>query len=381
MIFKIHKKKWAFLFACSAMLALALGDNIRGPLFSDLLSFFSVNNSQGSFTFALATFAGLLGNLASVPLLRKITMSQLLVGSLVLLGIGLLIMGTGAVFSIYLLGSFVFGFGMGTVGISQNLLITENVEIGQQPKALSFMHSIYGLGSLLAPLMAAWATGFFQNWQSAFILTAVLTGVIFVGALITRAQPLFHVAHYEHDPHSPKSPKKSLFMFGGIFAFYVVAEILVSSRLALYLRTYRQMSLTESSQYVTYFFVFLLMGRLFFSVKKLSIPLKNQLSIFLLVSIVFIILGLLVHPFFFALTGLSMSGYYPLSMGYISSEAKERRRQFLTFAITFQSFCVISMHILVGYLTDQFGLFYAFGVGVVSLLLALVCVLFHPKPY
>ena len=76
-----------------------------------------------------------------------------------------------------------------------------------------------------------------------------------------------------------------------------------------------------------------------------------------------------------------MAPYYPLSMSYISSQTGDRRRQFLTFAITFQSVCVITMHILVGYLTDQFGLFYAFGVGLISLLLALVCVQFHPKPY
>jgi hypothetical protein len=39
------------------------------------------------------------------------------------------------------------------------------------------------------------------------------------------------------------------------------------------------------------------------------------------------------------------------------------------------------MHLGVGYLTDHFGLFSAFGVGIISLLLALVCINFHPKIY
>ena len=33
----------------------------------------------------------------------------------------------------------------------------------------------------------------------------------------------------------------------------------------------------------------------------------------------------------------------------------------------------------VGFLTDRYGLFYAFGVGLVSLVLSLICVNFHPE--
>ena len=298
MIFNIHKKKWAFLFACLAMLVLALGDNIRGPLFADLLKNFSISNAKGSFTFAIASLAGLLGNLVCTPLLKKVTMSQLLVGSIFILGLGLLVMGISQDFLSYSSGAFIFGFGIGTVGISQNLLVTENVEAQQQSKALSFLHSIYGFGSLLAPLLASWAAGFFNYWQAAFLLSSGLAAIIFVGTLITRAQPLFQISHYEIDSKSQKSPRQSLLMFGGMFAFYVVAEILVSSRLALFVRTYCQMDLVESSRYVAYFFVFLLIGRLFFSIKKFNFSLKHQLSIFLIFSAFFIVLGLVVHPFF-----------------------------------------------------------------------------------
>jgi hypothetical protein len=37
------------------------------------------------------------------------------------------------------------------------------------------------------------------------------------------------------------------------------------------------------------------------------------------------------------------------------------------------------MHLGVGLLTDSFGLFYAFGVGIFALALSLICLNLHPK--
>lgn len=381
MIFHLEKKKWAFIFACLSMLVLAFGDNARGPLFADMLEFFKVNNAQGSWTFAIASMASLAGNISSVALLRRMTMSQLLVMSLLFLGVGMFVMGNASQFNIYLLGSVFFGFGMGTVGIAQNLLISENVSPNEQSRAFSFLHSIYGLGSFIAPMLAAQSALATKNWQSGFIVVSVIALITFIFSIVARAKPLFVISHYEVDPQLPKSPLSSLFIIGGVFAFYVVAELLISTRLALYLRTYFQMNLEQSSHYVTYFFIFLLLGRLVFAIKKFKAPLKKQLILSLVLSIMTIGLGLYIHPFFLVLSGLTMAPFYPLSVTYISEIAKDRKRQFITFAISYQTFCVITMHIAVGYLTDYFGLFYAFGVGLISLLLSLLCVLFHPRPY
>jgi len=381
----VAKKYWVFIFTYLSMFVLGMGDNVRGPLFSDLLSNFHLSNWQGSFSFAIASTAALCGNIASAYLFKKFTLKDVLTAALIIMFAGLLSMGLANQFSIYVLGSVLFGVSMGLLGVTQTLLISETVQPEQQSKAMSGMHGIYGLSSLLAPIVAAQSAHIFNFWQAGFFVVAATTLIFALGSIFLKSNPNFVVYQKPENPNQVSDEKNSLLSLlsiGGIFAFYVVAEIMVSSRLALYMRTYFQMDLDGSSEYVTYFFIFLLAGRMLFAIKAFPVSLKRQLNISLCGSLLFLVLGLKVHPFFLVLLGFSMAPYYPLSITYISEQTGiYKKRQFLTFALSFQSLCVITMHMGVGYLTDHFGLFYAFGVGIISLVLALVCVNVHPKVY
>lgn len=382
MLLSVSKKYWAFIFTYVSMFVLGISDNVRGPLFSDLIQNFSLSNSEGSATFALASTAALLANASSTYFFKFFNLKQVLSASLMIMAAGTLLMGAAPDFMTYMLGAALFGASMGFMGVTQTLLIAESVEPERQTKALSGLHGIYGLSSLLAPLIASQAPHIFGPWRAGFFVASAMSFIFAIGAVALNSNPKFVVHELPKETSEQKSSFFTLFVFGGIFAFYVVAEILVSSRLALYMRTYFQMDLESSSRYVTYFFVFLLLGRFLFAVKSFGASLRKQLNISLCVSLVSLILGLKVHPFFLALLGFTMAPFYPLSIIYISEQTGSRKkRQFITFALSFQSLCVISMHMGVGYLTDQFGLFYAFGVGIISLLLALVCVNFHPKVY
>jgi MFS transporter, FHS family, glucose/mannose:H+ symporter len=378
-LIRFHKDQWVLFFSCTTMFVFGLADNIRGPLFADLMDFFKLTNTQGSLSFAATSAAALVGNVLSAHLLKHMTLARLLIFSLFLMALGLLFMGLASSFNLYLVSAIIFGLSLGLMTVAQNLIVAESIEPEKQSKALSGLHGLYGLSSLLAPILASRAPEFFGPWRSAFFVTSSIALVILLISFLIRPEPGFTIEEHRIVEDKDKPSWSLLFSFGGIFAFYVVAEILVSTRLALYMRTYFNMNLEQSSNYVTYFFIFLLVGRVFFAFKAFAASLKSQLTISLLVSILFLVLGLTVNPFFLALVGLSMAPFYPLSVAYISRQTGAEKRKFITFAISFQSFCVITMHIGVGYLTDRFGLFYAFGVGIVSLVLSLLCVNLHPR--
>ena len=57
MLFRLSKTQWAVFFAFVSMFALGGSDNIRGPLFPELLRYFQLTNSQASLSFAVASFA------------------------------------------------------------------------------------------------------------------------------------------------------------------------------------------------------------------------------------------------------------------------------------------------------------------------------------
>ena len=363
------------------MFVLGMSDNIRGPLFPELLSYFKLSNAEGSFSFAAASAAALFGNIISTALFKKYNLAQILCLSLFTMAVGLFFMGVVPQFYLYILGAIVFGLSIGLMGVTQNVMVAENVEPGKQSKALSGLHGVYGFSSLIAPLIASYSPHIFGNWRAAFFITAIIATIFALASVGIQSDPKFEVHPVIDKAESSQNSFWVLACFGGIFAFYVMAEIMVSTRLALYMRTYFNMDLESSSRYVTYFFVFLLLGRVIFTFKSFASTLKTQLNFSLCFSLVLFILGMKFNPLFFVLMGFSMAPFYPLSVAYISEQTGRNRRQFITFAISFQSLCVISMHLGVGYLTDQFGLFYAFGVGFISLVLSLICVNFHPKPF
>ncbi len=381
---ELPQVKWAVTFAFLSLFVLGLADNIRGPLFPEILSGFGLSSSKGALSFATTSTAALIASMLSAYYLKKWTISSLHILSMLIMSIGLLVMGTVPTFQLFLIGSFILGLSIGFMGVSQNLLVSENVSGEARSKALSGLHAMYGFASFLAPLLASSTTLNYQTWRAAFVIVSVICAVFFLIQLLVHPQPGFHVQKHEigtQTTNLQKISKISLLMMGGLFGFYVVAEILVSTRLAQYMRTYFEMDLEKSSQYVTLFFLFLLIGRVIFALKKIPLTLKLQMNLSLIGSVVLLLIGLKFHPFFLALVGLTMAPFYPLSVAYISHQTGDRSRAFITFAMSFQSLAVISMHLGVGYLTDTLGLFYAFGVGVVALAVSLVCLNFHPKVF
>lgn len=386
MFFQISKTKWAVLFAFFSMCILGLSDNMRGPLYPELIKFFNLSNSQASYSFAVTSMAAVLANTLAAFALRKISLDRLLVIAMSLMIVAPLVMAIAPTYYLYLLGAVVLGLSFGSMGVAQNLLIAENTHGRQQTQALAALHGIYGFSSLMAPLLASRAPGWFaegsflSSWRSAFFITTVFAIILLMIILSVTPRPCFQ-GHVEHDEsiHGKKSPISVMMWFAGFFASYVGAEILVSSRLALYMRTYFNMSLESSSNYVTYFFVCMFLGRIFFAIKHFNISLKKQLNLSLILSTVSLVLGLWLHPIFLALVGLTMAPFYPLGVVYISEITGVQKRRFLTFAMGMQGLFVIFMHIGVGYLSDAFGLFSAFGVGIVLLIGSIVCLNLHPK--
>lgn len=378
----VSKIQWILFFACTSMFALGLADNIRGPLFPDLIHFFQLSNTEASCSFAITSAFSFLGNIAAERILRRISIDRLLVWSLNILSLALLGMAVAPTFLFYMIAAAFFGLGMGLMGIVQNLMVAENVNGEFQTKALSGLHSIYGLSSLVAPFVASYAPEILGSWRAAFFVTSAAALLVYVGTcLIHSRDSIVHVKTELKEIINPNCKQNvfSFLMFGGVLAFYVVTEILVSSRLALYMRQSFNMDLKHSSLYVTYFFSFLLLGRLCFTFKKFTTSIKMQMNILLILTFICILLGLSVHPFFLAASGLTMAPFYPLGIAYLSEQTHLHKRRYITFAMAFQNLCLISMHLGVGYLTDQFGLINAFGVGVISIVLSLLCINFHPR--
>ncbi len=366
-----------------SMFVLGLSDNIRGPLFPEIIASFHLTGVSSSFFYASTSLAAFFASYFSYSFLRRRSLMFLLNLSLFLMALGLFIIGFSPVFPLLISGAVVLGLSIGGLGVSQNLMVSENIPIQIRAKALAGLHSIYGMASLLAPMMAAQATLMFSTWRAAFF---VASGVCFILFLVfafyrpqNRAAETTSNNGVEPGATAAKIPFWGKVTVSALFGFYVVAEILISTRLALYMRENFGMNLEQSSLYVTYFFIFLFVGRLIFAIVRVPGAIKLQMNLSLILSLICLMLGLKVHPFFLALVGLTMAPYYPLSVAYISQNTGQNERHYLTLAMSIQSLSVVGMHLGAGYLTDSGGVKQAFSIGVGALIVSVLSLNLHPK--
>lgn len=364
---------WGYIvLAYLSLFALGIGDNIRGPLFPEILKSFNVNDTQGAVYYAVSSFCGFVGSLLVRAMLRRWSRVHTLQFSIFLMAVGLIGMGTVSDFKWLLVFSGIFGASLGIVGVVQNVLVSVGSAPEKRQQMLAGLHANYGIASVLAPLVVAGVSAWLGSWRYVFWVVAIVPTALLVGAFFWKDQGSPSSQGTKASKLTPPPPQTRRDHLGQIFlavtlGFYVLAEIMVSSRLALFVRRELNLDLQESSYYLTGFFFFLLAGRLLFTFIHFKWPVRQMLGLFLLTSMLSCAVGLQGYPFFLALSGLFMAPFYPLAMLYISSHYEKSMDSAVSYTMAVQSFCTVIMHGLVGYLTDSYGISTALWVGPLAL--------------
>jgi MFS family permease len=264
------------------------------------------------------------------------------------------------------------GSAMGFMGVAQNTIVSlapENIRV----KAMSGLHSMYGIASFLAPLAVGYGLKNGMDWKHFFLLTGV------VPFLLLLSSPYWVKKNAVLPPEEILQAKNTsrfsfkIFLVCCLLSFYVVAEILVGSRLSLYSIREFGISSSEASRFVTVFFLGLLSGRLFGAFFRWPGTQPQQLVSSLVFSFSFMSLGLYLNPWFFALTGLSMSLFYPVCSSYIAQLYKGQEGVIFSYTIGVQSLLIVLMHVLVGWVSDHFGLKAALHLAFLFLLISGLC--------
>jgi FHS family glucose/mannose:H+ symporter-like MFS transporter len=360
----------AVVLAYVSLFAFGLGDNIRGPLFSEILSEFGLSDTVGSWIFALSSLFGFSSSFLSARLGRKLGHKLLLQISLGILGLALGVFSSAQSLFQMLVAAALFGMSLGSLGYCQNALVVLGTSPIRRQQWLSGLHAMYALSSLLAPSLVAILASYGMNWRVSF-LAAGSFPLLALGVSFFLPLGRLHGFPHTQGPHRPR--RRLLQVMGGAcFAFYVVAEIMVSSRLGLFFRREMGESLEQASLKVVVFFILMFVGRGLFTVIRPPVSLVISLGISLFLSCCFLIAGLSGWPWFLVATGLTMAPFYGLAMAYLSEIFQEDSSQAISTAMAMQSILVVVMHLGVGCLSDYFSLRRALWVGPISLLLGLI---------
>jgi FHS family glucose/mannose:H+ symporter-like MFS transporter len=365
---------WPYIIiSYGALLVFGISDNIRGPLYSEIIKTFGVNNSMGSMIFSLSSISGFLVSFLAVYLLNRYGQWKVLKGSAVILTLTLFLMAMASHFTFFITLSIIYGLSSGILALIPNILVSSGTTIDKRQQFLSGLHAMYGLSSLLAPILVNRIDFIFHDWRYTYIAVSILP-LILVGYAITSQKkiPVF----LKTEPINEKKPLnksknfKAQVFVATILGFYVCAEVLISSRLAIYTQNVLQFKFSEATLFVSYFFIALLISRIFFALVKIPLAIRTQLSLSAFTSAIFLIVGLYYNPIFFYLIGLTMGPFYPHLITFLESEFSSEMNQAVSIVAGVSSIMLAMMHSLTGILTDRFGIYKAMHLGIFLLMMA-----------
>lgn len=368
---------WPFIFLSYASLfVFGLTDNIRGPLFPEIIKQFGVSDSIASLMFAFSATSGLIASYGCRYLLRRYDRLSVLRAGALGLFIALIGLATAPIFPVFLFFSLIFGFCMGILGLVPNILVPMGSSPDKKQRMLSGLHTMYGVASLLAPLLAAAVESITGSWRWTFALASLGPLSLYLYTLHGSHKSLHTkstVSHEEHQANKKALFKAQIFM-AIMLSFTVAAEIMISSRLALYMQRIWNFTMEASSLYVSYFFIAMMLGRLLFAVIHFQKSVRYLLTVSVISTAVALALGIYVHPLFLAATGFTVAPYYPLALSWISNEFHKDLDTAVSYMMTTDSVMLIFMHLSIGKLTDHFGIDKALHMGFIFLTLSFLMV-------
>ncbi|MEQ1665202.1 MAG: MFS transporter [Bdellovibrionales bacterium] len=357
------------------LFSLGLLDNARGPFFADIISDIKLTDTQASLFYvvvsSMAFFMGVL-----VPrLLNVLSLLNVLRIGQVLMGVGFAAISLSSNLTELIITCVVFGVGFGLINVTQNLLILEAASESKRRRLLSGLHGMYAISSLVAPLIAALLFKNHIGWRTAFFWFSLLGFASFISTFFVK-----YKSKMQTNQKVLKNPNRSsYFIFGSMLSLYIITEILISSRLPLYVRRFYNYSPVEASNLLAVFFLFLFLGRIIFLLVPMKTASLKIIEFSLLATGAMLSLGLWVHPWFLTLCGLTMASVFGLSVDYLAETFPKYSADAIAYCLALSCVYIVSMHLVTGFVTDHFGVHVAMQTSVVYLICSWLCLLMVKK--
>lgn len=365
----------------SSLFALGLVDNARGPVLPDLSSEFSLSLEARSLFFFVSSLSAFVHNVAVFKFLERESAIKLIGLYSLVLAFGSAALAFANSFNAVLLAAVAMGVGFGGLGVGQNSAL-KNLGPRMRARAVAGLHAMYGLASIIAPVVAV---AFFPDWRKVFILFALPSlAVALYSTFADRAFSLQSRGSRGGFPHSStespqsdsregaptaggalSSPFKWLWLGMGAIAVggAVVLEIALSSRIVSIMREDWGVSPEVAGLYLSGFFVALTLGRIGLGLFPVT---GGRLRWVLRGCVVLSIAGTLVSVNWGGRMGSSVGGLifgvglsvgmlYPLLIELLSAVFGEAAQRAIVVATTAQVGFLMLMHLGIGRAQAEIG--------------------------
>ncbi|UJF15640.1 MFS transporter [Jeotgalibaca sp. MA1X17-3] len=363
-----------YVFAVNGLYGMIMGSllpyisdayNLSDTISGSLISSHYVGNLLASF------IAGIL------PLYLGRKRSIIFLSSFVTIGFAMMIVTGNPL--LLLLSFFFTGVSRGSISNFNNTIVNEISD--SSPAAMSFLHSVFAIGALLAPYLVIVSSNFFglNGWRVAAGVIIVLTAISI--PLFSRMKMKDRVVEKGSATSYEFMKQSSFWISAGILFFYLCGESTINGWLVKYFVDSNILTIGYSQFLASLLWMGVLIGRLSvsaigdrFARRKILYVLSISTTIFFIILlssrnqtvITITILGL----------GLSMAGIYPTTVAATGKFIKEYPMA-MGVLLVLGGIGSIVMPTLTGALSDRFGLFYGMAAIGVALGMMILCVFLY----
>ena len=354
-------------------------DNVRGPIFPDLIAEYALSDARASLFFFVAAAATFANNVVLFGWMGRLGAARTMGVYSLIQALGLVVTGFGRSYETTLVGSVLVGVSFGGIGIATNVLVAESAPLHSRRQWLAGLHAMYGASSLLGPVWVTLFYGFASGWRAPVGWLAA-GSVLMSGAALAanqgRGGGRLTGSAGRSRTGPARRPVAAGVYYGLICMCYVGAELAISTRLPLYARREWGYSAAAANGLLSAFFIGLFAGRFLFAMVRIPWHSRFVLVCSGVNGLVCVVLGLVHHPGWLAAAGVCLSVFYPAVIALISDEhGPDGTTAFVTsWCITFQALGLMAMHLGIGGLSDRIGLGRALWVAPAALLAMLVLV-------
>ncbi|TMC85268.1 MAG: MFS transporter [Chloroflexi bacterium] len=217
--------------------------------------------------FTISAFGSMLGIVLSGFLVRSIQPKYLLMLGLFLLGSGSTAIALTSLFPVLLLGQMVIGLGFGFLDPSLNTVATLTFQ-ERLASDLNTLHGLFGLGSLLGPLVLAFGLHLFNSLELSYFAGAGVAAITILLILLQRIPELPRQAMNVLQQRAANSEQQNVLRQGFLWlmvlqvSIFAAAEIGFGNWIVTAVSQSAALSLAQAAPVATAFFLGLTAGRL-----------------------------------------------------------------------------------------------------------------------
>ncbi len=364
-----HTLNWRLIIFGFAMLLLAsFLDNLRGPLLPQITESLRIPYGQSSSLIFAGNIASVVATLALIWANKNFRSRTLAKVSLAIAVAACLLSLTVDSLASLMLFSIVLGSSVTIMGSLSNVYVIQGSPVHRRARILSGLHSLYGVGSVIAALAVAAQTRYQMPWHAIFMVALIFFSAMLVAISATRSRSGTEAAE------STSANEKSHFALRDLFiclplTLYVLGEVGCSTWLVTFVTQSRGFSETDASLLLSAFFAVMAVTRIvtFLAVGHGREWLWMRWS--MTAAVVSFVLGITVNPYFLPATGL-FGPFFPLYVSHIRVAKPQNWQSMALISFAMIQGALACLHYSMGSFVDAIGAESAYWLPVSFLVIA-----------